>query len=291
MKAKGGDAMTPQEEFYDKLRIDYNEYLDNLRTMPPQQIIEKSYETVTKEGILTCFEGREYLTETESMALIEKNYGLDDFYSEWLDADTHYEDAIRDCINASIDMLQQEYLLQDPTLRRFMGVDLIDFLSNVAAKVVVHYPGDITIDKEQLLKIAATPNAWDKRLAYHCCSWGTHIVNESEMFIRDTFAYNCWTGYHEKDPDILGYIIEITDFRDGIVIGNAYSVGDYYEHVMHVRETALVLDSVTLTYSSEWGAHAGKTITVPRYEYDNDRHHLMSESGDVMSIQHHPSDV
>ena len=283
--------MTLQEEFYDKLRIDYNEYLDNLRLMPPQQIIEKAYETVTKESILNCFEGRGYLTETEAMALLEKHYGLDDFYSDWLSADTHYEDAVKDCINARIDMFQQEYLLQDPTLRRFMGVDLIDFLSNVAAKVVVHYPGDITIDKEQLLKIAATPNAWDKRLAYHCCSWGTHIVNESEMFIRDTFAYNCWTGYHEKDPDILGYIIEITDFRDGIVIGNAYSVGDYYEHVMHVRETALVLDSVTLTYSSEWGAHAGKTITVPRYEYDNDRHHLMSESGDVMSIQHHPSDV
>ena len=75
---------------------------------------------------------------------------------------------------------------------------------------------------------------------------------------------------HTFDIVMFGYAVEITGRKGHAVIGNAYELGDYYSHSMHVRETALILDSVTLTYSDDWGVNAGKKITVPRYEYDGD---------------------
>ncbi len=43
-----------------------------------------------------------------------------------------------------------------------------------------------------------------------------------------------------------------------------------------------------LTYSDSWGVNAGKTITVSRKEYDDDRHRLMSESGNVTRVRFLP---
>ena len=178
----------------------------------------------------------------------------------------------------------------DPEARRFMDVDIIEFLKQIADKTIIHYPGDFTIDENELWKAALSQNPEDKRLMWHCSSYGTHLLSEDEVFIRDTGAYGYWVDYRPKEPDMVGYTIEITGYRDDSVVGNVYDVGNYYSHSQYVRENALVLDAVSLTYANDWGINAGKTITVPKYEYDNDRHRLMSESGRVTAIKYHPSE-
>ena len=76
-----------------------------------------------------------------------------------------------------------------------------------------------------------------------------------------------------------------------IPLGNVFEVGNYADFASHIRLTSLPKDSVTLTYSNDWGGvNAGKTITVSRREYDDDRHRLMSESGKVNTIVPHPRD-
>jgi len=97
------------------------------------------------------------------------------------------------------------------------------------------------------------------------------------------------TDYHQNDPTMIGYAVEITHSRAGMVFGNIFEVGHYSDYARHIRDTALPLDSVTLTYSNDWGVNAGKTITVPRREYDNDRHRLMSESGRVTTVRFNPA--
>ncbi|MCL1842617.1 MAG: hypothetical protein FWF79_02270 [Defluviitaleaceae bacterium] len=178
----------------------------------------------------------------------------------------------------------------DPDARRFMDVDIIDFLGQIADKTVVHYKNDFKIDVDVLWEAALAKNPEAKRLMWHCCSYGTHLLREDEVFTKDTGAFGYWVEYRPKEPDMVGYAVEITGYEGDTLKGNVYDVGDYYSHAQYVRENSLVLDSLSLTYSGNWGINAGKTITVPRYEYDSDRHRLMSESGNVVKIQYHPSE-
>jgi hypothetical protein len=123
---------------------------------------------------------------------------------------------------------------------------------------------------------------------WHCCSYGTHLLDEADVFTRDTGPYGYWVDYRPKEPDMVGFAVEVTGYKNETVIGNVYDVGNYYSHAQYVRENSLIIDSVSLTYANDWGINAGKTITVPRYEYDKDRHRLMSESGNVTAIKYHP---
>jgi hypothetical protein len=171
-----------------------------------------------------------------------------------------------------------------------MNVDLIDFLGNIANKVIVHYSNDWNIDKDELRHSAVSENPENKLLVWHTCSMGTHLKPERDVFIKDSGAFEYMTDYHQNDPDMFGYIIEVTGQNEQTVIGNVFEVGNYAEYAKHVRETALSLNSMTLTYSDDWGVNAGKTITVSRKEYDDDRHRLMVESGNVIGLRCHPAD-
>ncbi len=178
--------------------------------------------------------------------------------------------------------------IDDDGKRRFMGVDLVSFLGKIADRVIVHHPKDWKTDVEQLYKAASSDNPEDKRLMWHVSGWGTHLKQERETFIRDTGAFSTWVDYPRMDSDTFGYAVEITGRKGHAIIGNVFDLGHYPAHAMHVREEALVLEMVTLTYADSWGVNAGKTITVPRFEYDDDRHRLMSESGNVVKIEYHP---
>lgn len=178
----------------------------------------------------------------------------------------------------------------DPEAQRFMGIDILEFLRQIADKTIIHYPKDFDIDVNSLWKEALSDNPDKGRLMWHCCSYGTHLVDEDEVFIKGTGAYSTWVDYRPKDEDMHGYVIEITGYKSDSIIGNVYDIGDYYSHSQYVREESTIIDTISLTYSPDWGINAGKTVTVPRYEYDKDRHRLMSESGDVVKIKYNPAE-
>jgi hypothetical protein len=177
---------------------------------------------------------------------------------------------------------------QDTSLRRYMDIDLELYLGKIAEKVIIHYPDDWNIDLKTLHRAAVSDNPDDKRLMWHVCGYGTHLNTERETFIKDTGAFNTWVDYRPRDDDMFGYAVEVTGYDGGIIKGNVFEVGDYYAHSLYVRENALLLDSVSLTYADDWGVNAGKTITVAKFEYDEQRRQLMSESGNVTAIEYHP---
>ena len=176
------------------------------------------------------------------------------------------------------------------SLRRFMGVDLVDFLGRIAEKVIVHYPNDWKYDIDELKRYAQKQDFEDRRVVWHVCSTGTHLKPERNVFIRDSGDYDYMTDYHQNDPDMFGYYVEVTGTDGQRITGNVFEVGNYADFASHIRMTALPLDSVTVTYSDDWGVFAGKTVTFPRLEYDNDRHRVMSESGTVKGFQPNPKD-
>ena len=194
-------------------------------------------------------------------------------------------------LNENYDIIREiDLRFHDPEARRFMDVDIIDFLGKIADKTILHYPKDFKIDVEQIWKEAIKENPSVERLMWHCSFYGTHLMDEAETFIIGTGAYNYWTDYRPNEPSMVGFVIEITGCKGDAVVGNVFDLGNYANHAQYVRENSLVMDSVSLTYANTWGINAGKTVTVPKKEYDKDRHRLMSESGDVMKIKYHASE-
>ena len=195
-------------------------------------------------------------------------------------------------LNENYDSIRQiDLRFHDPDARRFMDVDILDFLGKIAEKTIIHHPSDFKIDVDALWKAAISQNPEDKRFMWHCCSYGTHILPETEVFTKSTGAFGYWVDYRPKEPDMVGFAVEVTGYRGETVVGNVYDVGNYYDHSLYVKENSAVLDSVSLTYSNEWGINAGKTVTVSRHQYDQDRHRIMTESGNVTLIKYHPSEA
>ena len=178
----------------------------------------------------------------------------------------------------------------DSTLRRYMDIDLELYLGKIAEKVIIHHPNDWNLDIKTLRKAAASDDPEEKRFVWHVCSYGSNIFRERNTFIRDTLAFNAITGYRTNDPDMFGYVVEVTGMDGQVVKGNVFEVGNYAEFVEHIRTTAEPLESLTLIYSNEWGANAGKAVNVSRQEYDDNRHRLMSQSGNVVEQVYHPQD-
>jgi hypothetical protein len=196
-------------------------------------------------------------------------------------------------------VIPQEYPLMsdinptgEPTLRRYMNIDLEQHLGEVAAKVLVHHPRDWEIDSKALRRAALSDNPEEKRLFWSVCGFGTQLVTEADTFIKDTRAFNAITEYRANDLDMFGFAVEVlgVDSESGAVKGNVFEVGDYAEFAQHIRKKSEPLESLTLIYSDAWGVNAGKAVNVSRKEYDNDRHRLMSESGNVVQKVYHPQD-
>jgi hypothetical protein len=221
--------MIYQEQLYAKFKREYNSFMNKLRELTPDQIVEHAYEKVCKEDILRVFENRELLSDAQTRMLLARDCGLNDFYDAWLDRDADTLDLIRESVENHLDTLETQswrkykaeinnphepefpefqvfdarddadavkqaheiseewegedtYLLElhelddsyniirevnlrthDPDIRRFMNVDLIDFMGQVAERVIVHHPKDFLVDTEQLWK-AATDGNRDKNL-------------------------------------------------------------------------------------------------------------------------------
>ena len=344
--------MTIQGKLYEKLRLEYDSFIDGLQGLSPQQIAEVAHEIVSKENIVKFFKGNNQFDDSEAKWLHD-NYSLNELCDDWIDnygrledvevytimkyaqgsksideewrtykaeinlpdmEYPHFEifsafddvDAIKEAhelcgdrdgvylmelheVDDNYDIIREiDFENFDPSLRRFMDVDLFDFLGHISDKVLIHYRNDWNIDKEWLLKRAESPNPDDKRIAWHVCATSTHQLNESDVFIKESGAFSYWTDYHQNDPDMFGFFVEITGHENGKVYGNVFEVGDYAKHAEHVWNTALPIDTVTLEYSESWGVNCGLTIAVPRKEYDDDRQRLMCDSGNVISIKMNP---
>jgi len=80
-----------------KMQDEYNSFIEELKRMTPEQIIDRAYEKVTKENMVMAVEDME-LTPTEAKALYREKHPLDLMYREWLDTDVSEMQMLRDSI-------------------------------------------------------------------------------------------------------------------------------------------------------------------------------------------------
>ena len=83
---------------YEKVQAEYDAFIEELKRMTPEQVIEKAYEKVTKENMVTIIQ-EENLTSAEAKALCREKYPLDRMYQEWLDTDVSEMQMLKDSID------------------------------------------------------------------------------------------------------------------------------------------------------------------------------------------------
>lgn len=92
--------MSVFDRLYEKLSAEYEQFIENLKTAPPDKIIQSAYEKVFKEDILMCFEDSDPFSEQEIVALLALDSPLNALYHNWLDTDVTYMDHLHDTISA-----------------------------------------------------------------------------------------------------------------------------------------------------------------------------------------------
>lgn len=93
-----------KERLNEKIQKEYDDFIERLKLLSPEQIIESSYEKVFKEEFLITIQGRD-LTKTEINALLKLNYPLDSLYREWLHTDVSYVSMLEDVTDNHINKL------------------------------------------------------------------------------------------------------------------------------------------------------------------------------------------
>ncbi|MBR3996195.1 MAG: DUF3848 domain-containing protein [Clostridia bacterium] len=96
---------------YQKASKEQETYIEHLKTLPPEQIIDRSYEKVMRDDILMTFENdymSEYLSEKEVKALLKLDYPLSACYDAWMDNDCSHMEMLRDTIEDYAKRLAEE---------------------------------------------------------------------------------------------------------------------------------------------------------------------------------------
>ena len=83
---------------YEKVQAEYDAFIEELKRMTPEQVVERAYEKVTKENMVTIIQENE-LTPAEAKSLYREKYPLDLMYQEWLDTDVSEMQMLKDSID------------------------------------------------------------------------------------------------------------------------------------------------------------------------------------------------
>ena len=95
-----------RKQLYDKAAAEQKNFIEKLKVMPPEVIIQSAYEKVIRDDILSVFEGSD-LPISHVKELLKQPFPLSACYDEWLSNDYSHMQDIRDTITEFADSLIQ----------------------------------------------------------------------------------------------------------------------------------------------------------------------------------------
>lgn len=87
-----------RELLYQKASKEQEVYVEHIKRLPPELIIEKAYEKVMRDDILMTFED-DYLSDKQIAELTKLDYPLLACYNEWMETDASHMEMLRDTID------------------------------------------------------------------------------------------------------------------------------------------------------------------------------------------------
>ena len=92
-----------EDRAYEKVQREFDEYIADIKTKSPEEIVEAAYEITYKQEILCMFECEGAFNDKQSVAILKTKNALDYLYNEWLDYDGSVCDTLRDCVDLAIE--------------------------------------------------------------------------------------------------------------------------------------------------------------------------------------------
>lgn len=92
-----------EDRAYEKINREMKEFIADIKTKSPDEIVEAAYEITYKEEILSMFECEGAFNDKQSMAILKTKNALDYLYQEWLDFDGSVVDTLRDSVDLAIE--------------------------------------------------------------------------------------------------------------------------------------------------------------------------------------------
>ena len=91
-----------REELYQKLSLEYDSFIEEIKKLPPEKIIDKSYEKVMKEELVSMFypESDQY-DISDIKALNKSEYPLEELYQGWMDEDSGIHQALESSVETN----------------------------------------------------------------------------------------------------------------------------------------------------------------------------------------------
>ena len=100
-----------RELLYQKASKEQDDYVEHLKTLSPQEIIDKAYEKVMRDDILMTLENdymSDFLSDKQVKELLKLDYPLSACYEEWMDTDCSHMEMLRDTIDTFAQRLVDE---------------------------------------------------------------------------------------------------------------------------------------------------------------------------------------
>lgn len=112
IKIQKGDSITYKDKLFDKVNEkvvkEYNDFIDNLKQLSPNQIIDKAYEKICKEEFVYKLENKN-LSETELKAILKSPNFLSECYEEWLGSDGNFNELLEYSMENAIEQLVNDF--------------------------------------------------------------------------------------------------------------------------------------------------------------------------------------
>lgn len=75
------------DKTYEKIKREFDNFIADIKTKTPDEIVEAAYEITYKQEILFMFECEGAFSDKQSKAVLKMKNALDQLYQDWLDYD------------------------------------------------------------------------------------------------------------------------------------------------------------------------------------------------------------
>lgn len=117
------DTEKLSQQLYDKALNEMNVFLADLKTKPPEEIIENAYKITVRQDLMMILESEDF-SPYEIEVLANLDHPLQVLYEEWLPVEDRHMEELRDSVQSYLDTRLQhraEKLYADPSVFRYEG--------------------------------------------------------------------------------------------------------------------------------------------------------------------------
>ena len=118
------DTEKLSQQLYDKALNEMNVFLDDLKTKPPEEIIESAYKITVRQDLMMILESEDF-SPYEIEVLANLDHPLQVLYEQWVSTEDHHMEDLRNSMQSYFDTVQQyqaNKLYADPSTPRYEGL-------------------------------------------------------------------------------------------------------------------------------------------------------------------------